>query len=163
MTNSKHSAAPGGSIRRDDRPPIAPDSAPTPGAADRLRLRRTVWPRPIVSPRVWVSPVWVTPEPGYPVTSRYVRTFWTAVLGPGAVADLLRLATAASRGRSLRRPAALSELSIAGLVREREGHIEVRTVIPPLSASQLVSLPPAIRRLHERYVRRAEQDRSSAA
>ncbi len=158
MTAPKPSTAPGGSFRRDDRPPIAPDSAPAPGAVDRSRLRRTVWPRPIISPRVWT-----TSEPGYPVTSSYVRTFWTAVLGPGAVADLLRLATAASRDRSLRRPAGLSQLTVFGLVRESAGHIEVRTVIPPLTITHLLALPPAIRRLHDQHLRQNDLDRPSAA
>jgi len=158
MTQPNSSTAPGGYFRRDDRPPITPDSAPRPGAVDGPRLRRTVWPRAIISPRVWT-----TSEPGYPVAGSYVRTFWTAVLGPGAVADLLRLATAASRDRSLRRPPALSQLTVAGLARESAGHIEVRTVIPPLSSSQLMAMPPAIRRLHDQYTRRADRDRPSAA
>ena len=102
-------------------------------------------------------------EPGYPVAGAYVRTFWTAVLGPGAVADLLRLATAASRDRSLRRPIGLSQLSVVGLVREHEGHIEVRTVIPPLAASQALALPAAIRRLHDEHLRHNDADQSSAA
>lgn len=140
-----NSAAPG-NIRRDVRPPITPDSAPRPGAVEgqaHRRLRRTVRPRTVVSPLVWDSA-----DPGYPVASDYVRTFWTATLGPGAVADLLRLATAASRGRSLRRPLSLSRLCVAGLARERSGRVEVRTVIPPLTPAQLRSLHPSIRRLH---------------
>jgi hypothetical protein len=107
--------------------------------------------------------VWASSEPGYAVASPYVRTFWTAVLGPGAVADLLRLATAASRDRSLRRPAGLSRLSIAGLARESGGHVEVRTVIPPLTTSQLLDLPAAIRRLHDKYTREYNGDRWTAA
>jgi len=85
------------------------------------------------------------------------------VLGPGAVADLLRLATAASRDRSLRRPVGLSRLSVFGLVRESAGHIEVRTVIPPLTATHLMALPPAIRRLHDQHLRQSDLDRPSAA
>ena len=158
MSNFKHSTAPGGSIRRDDRPPIAPDSAPTPGAVDRSRLRRTVWPRPVISPRVWISS-----EPGFPVAGPYVRTFWTAVLGPGAVADLLRLATAASRDRSLRRPTGLSQLTVAGLIREHSGRVEVRTVIPPLTTSQILALPAPIRRMHDQHIRQHDASRSSAA
>ena len=99
-----------------------------------------------------VSPVvWDSSDNGYPATSHYVRTFWTAALGPGAVADLLRLATAASRGRSLRRPLSLSRLCAAGLAREHDGRLEVRTVIPPLTPTQVKSLHPSIRRLHDAY------------
>ena len=107
--------------------------------------------------------MWSTSESGYPVASPYVRTFWTAVLGPGAVADLLRLATAASRGRSLRRPTGLSQLSVVGLAREVDGHIEIRTVIPPLTTSQLLGLPASIRRLHDQQTRREARNRSAAA
>ena len=142
-------SAASGDIRRDVRPPITPDSAPQSGAAEGPvpttppRLRRTVRPRPIVTPGIWE-----TDEPGHRANSKYVRTFWTAVLGPGAVADLLRLATAASRGRSLRRPVNLSLLCAAGLARHHDGRVEVRAVVPPLSRQQLRELPPAIRRMH---------------
>lgn len=161
------STAPG-HIRRDVRPPIPPDSAPQPGAVGgpgpdevydvRAQLRRTVWPRPVVSPRIWHHD-----EPGHPAASRYVRTFWTAALGPGAVADLLRLATAATRGRSLRRPLGLSILCEAGLAREVGGHLEVRTVVPPVPGRTLRSLHPAVRRLHEEDHWRDEMKPPSAA
>ena len=124
----------------------------------RSNLRRTVWPRAVVTPRPWN-----TDEPGYPAASRYVRTFWTAALGPGAVADLLRLATAAARGRSLRRPLGLSRLCEAGLAREVNGHLEVRTVIPPVGGPVLRSLHPAVRRLHEEDRWRDEIEPRSAA
>ena len=143
MRTARDSTAPGATIRRDVRPPIAPDSASSPGAVDRPRLRRTVRPRAIVAPGVWE-----TFEPGHGVTSAYVRTFWTALLGPGAVADLLRLATAASRGRSLRRPVGLSRLCVAGLAREHDGRLQVKITLPPLTARQLRALHPAVRRLH---------------
>ncbi|MCP3975104.1 MAG: hypothetical protein GY720_11500 [bacterium] len=144
MKTARDSTAPGATTRRDARPPITPDSASSPGAVDRSRLRRTVWPRAIVSPRVWE-----TPERGHAASSAYVRTFWTALLGPGAVADLLRLATAASRDRSLRRPLGLSRLCSAGLAREQEGQLEVRVTVPTLTKHQLRTLHPAVRRLHE--------------
>lgn len=146
VERSSNSTAPGGSIRRGVRPPIAPDSAPPPGAVDSRRLRRTVRPRRIVHPAVWDSA-----EAGYPASSVYVRTFWTALLGPGAVADLLRLATAASRGRSLLRPVNLSMLCAAGLARDRGGSLEIRVIVPQLTVHQLRSLPPAVRRLHAEH------------
>lgn len=124
----------------------------------RSKLRRTVWPRAVVAPRVWD-----TNDPGYPAASRYVRTFWTAALGPGAVTDLLRLATAAARGRSLRRPLGLSRLCEAGLAREVGGRLEVRTTIPPLSGPVLRVLHPAVRRLHEEARWLDELDPPSAA
>lgn len=94
----------------------------------------------------------VEPEPwpdddrvGYPSDHPYVRRYWTAVLGPGAVADLLRLATAAQRGRSLRRPVNLASLTRAGLVRHSDGRILVRTVIPPVPVGSVRRMHPVLR------------------
>jgi len=83
--------------------------------------------------------------PGYPPHHPYVRRYWTAVLGPGAVADLLRLITAARRGCSLREPLHLAELARAGLVRFEPGRVWVRDTVPPLSPPNLRRLPPALR------------------
>lgn len=158
-----NSAAPG-TFRRDERPPIESDSAPRSGAAEGHqratgpRLRRTVRPRTVIWPAVWASS-----GRGYPVSSEYVRTFWTAVLGPGAVADLLRLATAAARGRSLLRPPTISALCAAGLTREHAGRLEVRAMVPPLPDHRLRSLHPAIRRLHQHARWREELVEASAA
>ena len=119
-----------------------------PGAVEgRAKLRRTVIPRRTVQPVEWSEP-----QHGHPVASAYVRTFWTAYLGPGAVADLLRLATAASRGRSLLRPIHLSRLGAAGLVRQLADRVEVRTEIPQLEPHQVRALAPRIRRMHEDYL-----------
>ena len=85
---------------------------------------------------------------GYAPTDEYVRTFWISVMGPGAVADLLRLAAAAHSGRSLRRPTHLHVLVRAGLVHTHDGHVFVRTRIPPLNSIQERLLPPDLRRRH---------------
>jgi len=68
--------------------------------------------------------------------------------GPGAVADLLRLITAARRGRSLREPLHLAELARAGLVRFANARVWVREWVPPLSDAHLRRLPPALRGEH---------------
>jgi hypothetical protein len=80
------------------------------------------------------------------------------VLGPGTVADLLRLITAARRGRSLREPRHLAELARAGLVRFVDGRVWVRDTVPPLSAAHLRRLPPAVWAEH-RLVRWKAPDR----
>lgn len=131
------STAPG--IPTDDRPPIG--AVPPPGAVEPYqRLRRTVHRRRHITPGVWL-------EPGdYPFHHPYVRRFWTPILGPGAIADLLRLATAASRGRSLPRPVHLGDLARAGFVTEGECAVLVRVAIPCVPAELHHRLPPALRR-----------------
>lgn len=90
-----------------------------------------------------------TEESRFPVTHPYVRRFWTAVLGPGAVADLLRLAAAARRGRSLRRPVHLPLLVAAGLVGGVEPRRpEVALTVPAVPATWLRRMPPALVREH---------------
>lgn len=127
-----------------DSPSSVVESAPHSGAAARP-LRRTARPRAVIKPIPWN---WTHETPGYSPTHPYVRLYWTATIGPGAVADLLRLATAAIRGRSLRRPTHLHVLVRVGLVHTHRGHVFVRTEIPPLNAVQQRLLPPDLRRRH---------------
>jgi hypothetical protein len=123
----------------DDRPPIG--AVPPPGVAEPyLRLRRTVFDRPRIVPEVWDAPG------DYPWSHPYVRRYWTPVLGPGAVADLLRLATAATRGRSLPRPVHLEELARTGLVRQIGLAVVVRTSIPAVPTPLRRRLPPMLQR-----------------
>jgi len=143
---SQITAAPG-AIHTDARPPIEMEPAPHPGAAvvpPYALVRPTVWPRSVVAPIVWEDPLAVL---GYPVDDPYLR-FWIAVIGPGAAADLLRLATAARRGRSLLRPVHLAVLVHEGLVRAVGTRVEVRTTIPPLDVDQVRRLAPHLRRAH---------------
>ncbi|MFQ5553975.1 MAG: hypothetical protein ACE5GC_01230 [Acidimicrobiia bacterium] len=97
--------------------------------------------------------VWHAPGAGarFAVTHPYVRRFWTAAIGPGAVADLLRLATAAQRGRSLRRPVHLGRLMTLGLVAAPGGRLLVSTTIPPLPVALAARrLTPDLARQHRR-------------
>jgi hypothetical protein len=103
--------------------------------------------RPLVAPLLWTGRL---EGPGYAPHHSYVRRYWTAVLGPGAVADLLRLITAARRGRSLREPIHLAELARAGLVRFEPGRVWVQETVPPLSPRHLRRLPPSLRGEHQR-------------
>jgi hypothetical protein len=77
-----------------------------------------------------------------------VLRFWTPAVGPGAVADLLRLMTAARRRRSLRQPLHLADLARVGLVRFADGRVWVHNTVPPLSPEQVRRLPPALRSEH---------------
>lgn len=82
---------------------------------------------------------------GHHPTDPAVRRFWTAVVGPGAVADLLRLVAAASSGRPLRRPLHLDTLIAEGLVTAAAGVVAAPTTIPLLDAGQRRRLHPALR------------------
>ena len=130
---------------RDHRPPVALTAAPSPGGAGR----RSVWRRPQVVPRLLNDgPV------GFPASHRYVRRFWTAALGPGAVADLLRLIAAAADQRPLPRPEYLHLLTTAGLVLGAGETVWVGLLVPPLGETQLRRLPPAVRAEHRRVLDR---------
>jgi len=74
-----------------------------------------------------------------------VRRFWTALIGPGAVADLLRLTAAARAGRSLRRPVHLAELLCEGLVLRDGNAIWVHRNVPLLSPGHVRRLRPSLR------------------
>jgi len=97
----------------------------------------------MIAPRLWNDGrVGVAPD------SPYVRRFWTAVLGPTAVAELLRLATAARRETRLRRPLRLAQLVTEGLVALDSGDILVRSTVPLLGPRQLRRLSPSLRAEH---------------
>ena len=133
-------------FRRDDRPPIEMEAAPPPGAADSSRP--TVTMRPWINPGEWHDPL---ADLGYPPEHPYVRRYWVAAIGPAAVADLLRLAVAARRGRALPRPLHLPTLARNELVRTVQGgRILVRAKIPPLPAVHAKRLPPFLREEHRR-------------
>jgi hypothetical protein len=85
---------------------------------------------------------------GYAMTHPYVRRFWVAAIGPGAVADLLRLAAAAQSGRSLRRPTHLPSLLKEGLVSHAGGNLYVPESVPRVPSRLVNSMPPALRRAH---------------
>lgn len=89
---------------------------------------------------------------GYAPTDEYVRTFWISVVGPGAVADLLRLAAAAHSGRPLKLPSNLAALIREGLAQPCPGGtIKVHQRVPPLSAKQVRRLTPELRRKHQQH------------
>jgi len=116
---------------------------PLSGAAEPfVRLRPTVHDRPQVRPLVWAEHVGA----GFPVAHPYVRRYWTLVLGPGAVADLLRLATAAMRNRSLPRPLHLVDLATVRMVHGAGSRLLVRTHVPEVPAALRQRLPPSLRR-----------------
>ena len=131
-------AAVPGKLRRDARPPIEMDAAPAPGTAAASR--------PTVVPRPWVTPAYSpAPAAGHHPTEAAVRRFWTALIGPGAVADLLRLIAAANTGRRLREPIHLPTLIAEGLAHATPGRVMVSPLVPHLDSGRINRLRPALR------------------
>lgn len=107
--------------------------------------------RPTVGKRQLVS-VTITPSgAGFPAHDLYVRRFWTALLGPSAITELLRIAEAARKGERIPRPIHLHSLMEVGLVQVVDGEIVVGELIPPLPISLVRRLSPALRYAHERW------------
>ncbi len=125
-------------LRRNARPPMSMDAAPASGAAAALR--------PTVRPRQWVAPLlFDRTADGHSPDDPAVRRFWTAIIGPSAVADLLRLTAAASTGRRIRKPLRLASLAAEGLIHRCGPIVLVRPTVPFLSPSQRRRLHPALR------------------
>jgi len=131
-------AAVPGRLRQDARPPIEMDAAPAPGTV--AAYRPTVVPRPWV--RVLLQP---GPATGHHPTDAAVRRYWTALIGPGAVADLLRLIAAAGTGRRLREPLHLGVLAEEGLAYRSADLVLVAPLVPHLDAQHQARLRPALR------------------
>ncbi|HSQ38463.1 MAG TPA: hypothetical protein VLS92_11315, partial [Acidimicrobiia bacterium] len=79
-----------------------------------------------------------------------VRRYWSALVGPGAVADLLRLTATARRGGRLRRPLHLPSLLAEGLVHRDGEAIVVPQRIPTLDDGQQRRLHPSLRAEYRR-------------
>jgi hypothetical protein len=128
---------------RQVRPPSGGVRMPPPGVSEDPNIRQTA------KARVYLRPV-PDPDgaPGYAMTHAYVRRYWVPAIGPGAVADLLRLAAAAQSGRSLRRPVHLPSLLREGLISHADGTLFVPQTVPPVPSRLLKNLPAALRASH---------------
>jgi hypothetical protein len=82
----------------------------------------------------------------------YVRKFWVAALGPGAVAELLRLISAAGKGEEVRLPRYLPHLLRAGLVRIVDGTLAVAELVPPVPAEMRWRFPPDVAAHHAAWL-----------
>lgn len=132
---------PGSSPRQQVRPPSDGKRLPLPGASDHNPQRRTAQHRAMITPQTESGH-----EDGFTMTDPYVRRFWVAAIGPGAVADLLRLAAAAQSGRSLPIPVHLSTLLRERLARYDNGTLFVPDRVPPLPRPHIDRLAPPVRR-----------------
>lgn len=140
--------------QRDARPPVATHAAPSPGTA----TRPSVAVRPLVVPNIWDDgTVGIAPD------APYVRRFWTALLGPTAVVELLRLVAAANKKTSVPCPFRLPQLAVEGLVSLQSGQVHVRSTIPPLGVGQTRRLPPSLRAEHREALALVLSQRSGDA
>jgi hypothetical protein len=143
MTFAPTKSAPG-SVPHTVRPPMSRNFTWLPGATSGDPMRPTAMSRPLV-----IAELAEHPHGEYPTTHAYVRTFWLSLVGPGAVADLLRLAAAAQSGRPLKMPLNLPSLFREGLAHPtRQGTIRVHPRVPVLTPVQVRRLPPRLRRAH---------------
>lgn len=94
------------------------------------------------------------PPDGVAPQDEYVRRFWVAALGPGAVADLLRLIAAGHAEKRIPRPLYLTSLARAGLARSLADRVIVPQRIPQVPDHLLRRLPPGLRDQHRRWVER---------
>ena len=74
-----------------------------------------------------------------------------AALGPGAVAELLRLVSAAGKGEEVRLPRHLPQLLKAGLVTVVDGTLAVRQRIPPVPPEMRWRFPPDVAAQHANW------------
>lgn len=128
-----------------NRPPI--DSAVGHAGAP---LRPTARIRPTVPVRQ------IPGESGVEPSDPYVRKFWVAALGPGAVAELLRLVSAAGKGEEVRLPRYLPHLLRAGLVSIVDGTLAVKSLIPKVPAEMRWRFPPDLAAEHAAWLATAD-------
>jgi hypothetical protein len=93
------------------------------------------------------------PQDGMRADSVYIRRFWVASIGPGAVADLLRIIRAGQRRHPVTYPIYLHVLVQSGLASYNGSTITVPNPVPVLPPHLVRRLSPALRREHEIWMR----------
>lgn len=130
------------------RPP-AIDAAASAGASVQVPIRRSAKTRPTVPVNL------IATEHGLAPSDPYVRRFWVAALGSGAIAELLRLIRAAEKGEGVRLPRYLPQLLKAGLVSSTSGALTVASRIPPVPRELHWRFPPSLAGEHARWASRS--------
>ena len=109
-------------------------------------LRPTARVRPTV-------PVTLTKgEGGFRPSDPYVRRFWVAAIGPGAVTELLRLVRAAGKGEDVRLPRHLPTLLKTGMVKAGSGTLSVTDTFPEVPRELRWRFPPTLAAEHGRVL-----------
>jgi hypothetical protein len=125
------------------RPPCSEVQISDPGVSDLPSIRPTAVRRRSITPRIETGT-----SGGVVATHDYVRRYWIPVIGPGAVADLLRLTAAAQSGRSLPEPIHLPSLLRLGLAHRTQDTVFVPLTVRTLDHTLVRRLPPSLRRSH---------------
>lgn len=87
---------------------------------------------------------------GYSPDDPYVRRFWVAAIGAGAVGELLRLIRAGQNGVAVPLPRWLPSLLRAELVAVRDGELVVASRVPLVPATMRRRFAPGLRDQHRR-------------
>lgn len=99
-----------------------------------------------------VRPAIVPIHDGFEPDDAYVRRYWVAAIGPGAVEDLLRLVTAARRDLEIAEPRFLPTLLTEGLAAVHADLILVPYPIPGLGQWARARLAPGLRAEHAAFM-----------
>lgn len=120
-----------------------------PHAMAALSTARSNFPgrRRLVVPTLIPGPI-----DGFDPADPYIRRFWVAAIGPGAVEDLLRLVVAGRKSKPIPEPLYLSALIIEGLVVARGLSIAVPDPIPPLGPVSRRRLRGSLKAEHARFI-----------
>lgn len=92
------------------------------------------------------------PPDGFDPSDPYVRRYWVAAIGPGAVEDLMRLVTAGRRSIPISEPLYLHTLIVEGLAVCDGTDISVSDPIPPLGPKARQLLKGSLRAEHARLM-----------
>jgi hypothetical protein len=123
------------------RPPVI-DAVSTGSAS----VRATARVRPFVPVEL------VESEGPFPASHPYIRRFWVAALGSGAIAELLRLVRAAEKGEEVRLPRYLPQLLRANLVSVTSNAIRVGNTFPAVPRELRWRFPPSLAGEHSRWI-----------
>jgi len=123
------------------RPPVI-DAVSTGSAS----VRATARVRPFVAVEL------VESDGPFPASHPYIRRFWVAALGSGAIAELLRLVRAAEKGEEVRLPRYLPQLLRANLVSVTSNAIRVGKMFPAVPRELRWRFPPSLAGEHSRWI-----------
>ncbi len=102
--------------------------------------------------RPFVRPFAIPITAGFAPSHEYVRRYWVAAIGAGAVEDLLRLSAAAKRGQAVPRPLFMQTLMTEGLAVFWRDQVGIPCPIPPLGSRAADRLSPSLASEHRRFI-----------